>query len=761
MKSIKTTAPLFALFVSVILCCLMITSVSASNNTVTADLFSGAKDADSAISILEPSNEYGQWCSSVSHESVMLDYSKHKVFGAYRVMFSFKNTNAIGTNYWVTATFKTDTTEKAQLVYASNAGAYALQPLWGVNLVTLCDDVSVSGGKWVTTEPFCINIPDSQIPTRLNSSLHNTLYFTIQEDDAVVYVKEMSFFESKDAAEAHKVKLDAELNDPNASQDSGEALDLSPVILDASTPESAKTIGYDNAEAVYDSTEGAFRAKYFGDGENNAVNYSYNRAYPYGLKFHLADQSRLTSEHKYICVTYKTDCDGAYSLLLTNYNSKKSVKLTDNISVSAGEYVTTAPTLIPDDLFDYIHGGADAWIAADTLNRNVNLYIRGISFFTSEEQAMEYYNMTAAVEDTDISITVEGTPISEYTIIVPAGDEKALKGTVKTVKNAIQKATGKTVEVKPDTEPASANEILIGATNRPESALLYDAVSGKFGSGELSTLDFCALTANGKLVIGADLYAVLEQTVVQFADAYLAKRDYNFKNGFEVSCVVDDRNSNGNYFKYAAFTEIEKSFDTPNTYSDNFEGETVGNDPDYWVEDPIDASSVSAVTGEEQIYHKVDFSSFNDFSKTARINPDVLSSGETKADTGLYSAWIGAHQFEDGHVKILPHGGMTVGGYYRLAFIPAEKVVSSDYKYMCVTYKVNAPEGMKGALELRMNNSVIVLDSELTSTGGEYVTSAPVDISTDSYLSPGGAALPFITLSASTSVTNPRILMFM
>lgn len=46
---------------------------------------------------------------------------------------------------------------------------------------------------------------------------------------------------------------------------------------------------------------------------------------------------------------------------------------------------------------------------------------------------------------------------------------------------------------------------------------------------------------------------------------------------------------------------------------------------------------------------------------------------------------------------------------------------------MCITYKVDAPENICGALELRMNSNVITLDSNLKSTGGEYVISAPTE----------------------------------
>lgn len=699
-------------------------AVSASSGGSVAASFGSPENRElTAVNLWAPTAEAGNWTEA--DEAVKLEYSNHRVFGAYRIMYGFKSANVVGSRTWVTVTFKTNTTEKAKLVYASNAGAYADNPLWGVNLVTLCDDVSVSGGEWVTTAPFNLDIKDSQILARLNSAAHNTLYFTIEGKDAEVYIKEMRFFASEREANAYIEKLKNAATSDNSE----------PVVYDMSTYEIMRKnivsiIGNYNA-ASYNKEEGAFKLNYYDDPRTqDQLGYDRQGTGAYGMRFQFVSRKDLTTAHKYVCITYKTNCDGAYTLEITNDNWGYGVELVNDISVSAGQYVTSTPAKLPEAFLEYICSGKDLWITSNTLNRGVDLNIRAIAFFTSEEQALNYYNLTKTAPDTDISITVEGTPITDYTVIVPAGEEARMAKAVKAVTDAIKNATGKELAVKTDAEPVSAHEILIGATNRPESFVYFDAVTGKYATDELGNLDFCAACINGKLVIMADLTAVLEQTVGQFTEAYLTK-DYNFANGFEVSCVCDERES-GSHFKNYPFTKVEKSFETPNTYKDDFEDETVGEDPDYWSEDPIDTSTFmyAATYGK-----KIDMTSFDKFSENAEINPDVKGSAATDTSKGYYDAWIGAWQFEDGHVKVVSRtSGMTQGGAYRFAFMPKKGIVTDEYKYMCVTYKVNATEDLKGKLELRMGDSVIVINDSLTATNGDFVVSAPVDISTDSVL---------------------------
>lgn len=698
---------------------------AASSGSVVASLGGVENRTLSGITIQPASGEMGKWSDSVDGDSIKLDYSAHKVFGAYRVMFFFNANNALAGRTWVTVTYKTNTTEKADLVYASNAGAYVENPLWGVNLVTLCDDVSVSGGEWVTTEPFCLDIKDSQILPRLNMCSHNTLYFTIEGQDAEVYVKEMRFFNSEREAKNYHENL------KNASASTNTA----PFIADMSTYENMRKtviqiIGDYNA-ASYDKTEGAFKLNYYDD-KRPESELSYNRlgTGAYGMRFQFVSRKELSPEHKYICVTYKTDCSGKYSLKLTDADWRIGLTLTDDISASAGQYVTTAPAKLSSAMLEYILAGKDLWIVSDTLNRNVNLNIREIAFFTTAEDAMKHYNMTTASKPA-ASITIEGTPISDYTVIIPAGDEKRLEKVTTAIVDAVKAVTGKEIAVKTDAEPAGQYEILVGTTNRPESALLYDAKTGKFGSGEYMVLDFGALTANGKLVIGADLYAGTEQTIGQFLNAYITDRVFDFKNGFEVSSVIDERPYNGPHFKNYDFDNIEKSFETPNTYADDFDDETAGTNPNYWTEDPIDLTGYASGS---VIGRKIDFTSYDKFTENGSINSDVLSSASSNVANNKFDAWIGSWQFEDGHVKLNSRGGMTQGGAYRMAFNVKSGIVTNDWKYMTVTYKVNAPEDAVGKIEIRMADESVTVMEGLKSTNGEFVTSTPADISTNGFL---------------------------
>jgi lysophospholipase L1-like esterase len=65
--------------------------------------------------------------------------------------------------------------------------------------------------------------------------------------------------------------------------------------------------------------------------------------------------------------------------------------------------------------------------------------------------------------------TIDGTPVSSFNIVVPASASDTLRAFADRLSNTLSTIGGKKIGIIDDSAPASANEILLGKTNRAES----------------------------------------------------------------------------------------------------------------------------------------------------------------------------------------------------------------------------------------------------------------------------------------------------
>ena len=677
----------------------------------------------SSVYLNPPDAENGAYVYNYEEDALQLTYEKHipGKFGAYRFMMRFTKQNMLPTQKWATVTFKTDTELPGSIILANNAKVYGGTAVDGVDKVTLCHDVRISGGEWITSEPVYVGAAGSDILTRFNNVLHNTLSVTITGENETFLIKEITFFDTREEALAYRSNNNAEQNVSHNEEPVVVALTESSALV-------SKLNLIDERSSylppVFNSEESALELQYCDVRLAEADNISHG-TYAYRMKFALRGFIDISPKHKYVCVTYKSDSRGKYGLDLYDMSMRTSVSLTDDISLSAGEWKVTYPAELPSAICaNLIDRSCYVWLNVGTVERGIRTFIKEIAFFATKEEALEYYKLTSDVPTTEASLTVCGTPITAYTVVYPEGNE-ALGAVARVVADAIYSATGTAVPVTSDASAVAANEILIGNTNRTESRVLYDADKGYFANPG-TAIDFTAQVENGKLLIGADVTAVLEKSIKSFVDAYLCARTFDFVEDFIMTSYCDDSaNIASQVFGLYPFNDQEVSFDTPNTYKDSFDGEAAGESPDYWVENPIDKGSFPVRK------NTVEFTSYTAFMQKAMFAGDVQWSDVD----GVYNHFMGSWEIKGGYTELYPkNDGMIEGGYYRIPFITQPGVVTNKDKYMTVTYKIEAPTELKGTLELRMNENFIVLSENIGDTNGEWITSTPVDITTSEQL---------------------------
>ncbi len=153
--------------------------------------------------------------------------------------------------------------------------------------------------------------------------------------------------------------------------------------------------------------------------------------------------------------------------------------------------------------------------------------------------ATEATDATTTLEDTDNSSTVDSDPepeglklmenkVANFTIIRPENTTQAQIDTAVNLNRAIKELTGSMLTIKTDykkkdeTLDASAHEILIGDTNRPETTELKAQLEGN---------RFAIRTTSTKIVIVAATDTLLEAALNHFIDTYLVAGNADISEG--------------------------------------------------------------------------------------------------------------------------------------------------------------------------------------------------------------------------------------
>ena len=151
-----------------------------------------------------------------------------------------------------------------------------------------------------------------------------------------------------------------------------------------------------------------------------------------------------------------------------------------------------------------ITAGTDAGVV-DAVNYFIENYIN-----EAEKKFSLYENHFEVVEHQYFmgSISIAGTPITDYKIVYPKGCDLVTYSTALAMADYLYDNAGVTVEVVDDSTAATEYEILVGSTNRPESSIGIDLGTDKY-----------SLSISGKKVVLQGAYYMVAGAAGVLLDA--------------------------------------------------------------------------------------------------------------------------------------------------------------------------------------------------------------------------------------------------
>ncbi len=305
-------------------------------------------------------------------------------------------------------------TDKPYDVYLHNTPAMGKR----VDVVKGAKD---TGGKFVVSDPFDISVVEknNSILKRWTDGNINTINFISEDTDANFYIKEYGFFKSPEDAKAYYAAVD--LSRPAS------------FYIDESTkhiisydeyvePESAVTATADPVVLKLGSNlqmSGQYAA-YYHHGDNltegkfepveidgvSAVKLTYaepteSRLPQYRVMVKTVKHQKLTADHKYMRVTYMSNTPHYSELIiLNNGNSADVPVLAKDEAGTGGQWVTS--NVIPIETvgcLDRFLTNRHCTFGFFCSSRDEEFYISEIAFFTSPDQAYEYYGDKPNTDD--------------------------------------------------------------------------------------------------------------------------------------------------------------------------------------------------------------------------------------------------------------------------------------------------------------------------------------------------------------------------
>ncbi len=159
----------------------------------------------------------------------------------------------------------------------------------------------------------------------------------------------------------------------------------------------------------------------------------------------------------------KTDSSSAavpseYEIQIGKCNREEALEFFGDLKLSDYGYAMVGKKLV-------ICGGSD-----EATVEAINAFTEAVVMKLNGESDIFFSNADAFIHRATYEIetlTLQGSDISEYTVVYPADNASAESIAEELVKQISQK-TGTTLKLKSDEEPSSGREILIGSTNRLE-----------------------------------------------------------------------------------------------------------------------------------------------------------------------------------------------------------------------------------------------------------------------------------------------------
>ena len=291
----------------------------------------------------------------------------------------------------------------------------------------------------------------------------------------------------------------------------------------------------------------------------------------YRMLPHFKQQGAIDTDHRYVRLVYKALNKGRFPILLIPGTPTGTVTLTDDASLSGGEWTVTPPALLSEEVKkNYMTNMGYNTLAFMTQFEEAEVYVRQLAFFKTEEEAWEYYGdgpAPVALNYVAPTLSIGGTDISSYRIVIPENTEEMCKAAAKRLADHIELTYRTRPEIVTDALPSHDFEILIGDTNRKESLRYFSAEDGLFPTKALSVLDTVLAVHGTKLVIAAPLHYHAYRSIVHFCIGFLTAKVADIPKNLYLRRRINTETH---------FETIEKNLLAPEVYTYTFADDTVG-----------------------------------------------------------------------------------------------------------------------------------------------------------------------------------------
>ena len=325
--------------------------------------------------------------------------------------------------------------------------------------------------------------------------------------------------------------------------------------------------------------------------------------------------------------TTNDEFDGSsddYRILVYNTRFDASVKALNEIkttrSANDGDFIIRM-------------SGKDLVIAAgneDSLETAVEFFLAN---YCKDENSVIQSNLNyvSANYNPLKDITLAGTPITEYKIVYSHVASFIETSAAKHIRDEIIRLCGKRLEMVDDSTKASANEIVVGTTNRTSSADYSNATNSTAINKtndvtKLADTGYTVKVENGRTsILGEHIYAV-NAGAIAFADTL--KKNGSLNSGFELSGEYDSGYSLTNGYKL--------------TWSDEFNAAKLS---DVW-------QSKGTNVEKNVLGGKTTVVKANNVLEDGALHQKVIRSGNDLTVGSLYSTGAKKMMFQYGYLEI-------------------------------------------------------------------------------------------------------------
>ncbi len=497
-----------------------------------------------------------------------LSYDRHNWAGNYRVMFrpmTSERARVLNNSetWFVRVRYKTDADTYSQMKLVNNQhGKY----------ITLEKEFGTLDDGWCVSLP--LQMPDDFVQ-RLLSGMWLTLGFDFIKENLNVYVSEIAFFPTIEAACDYYGDITAdEIRESAAGANTDYAAmlmsDQSNVKILASDPTSDTAGHYER-----DPQTGNVIVKYI---EPDKYGWGHYRFMPSFVNVPMTDA-------KYIRIVYKAQNspneEKPVALRVVSNAAKSILTVEDNVQNTNGEWVLSPVQEMSPII-------KNRWVPlTDNMHCTVSFYaektdavyeVREILFFRTIEDALAY-----ELYETSVELAIAGNSIDKYSIVIPENAGVRTASAAETLRTHIFNSTGSELNIVTDDTPAGTYEIIVGNTNRAESAPYYNGETGKYVTGEKLNQDYVVFVQNGKLVFTAGSEIALEEGVYDFMNTHFGYRWAKLPK--KIDLAADFRTMGfGTLIQSNVVFDDPKPVDDPIVFTDSFNDEKADASPDYWIE---------------------------------------------------------------------------------------------------------------------------------------------------------------------------------